>query len=370
MAAEKHFHLIVPVWGKSYTALFTEVCLPMIMTPGNIGALGGYPGDQFVIVTTWEDHLAIKSSASYERLSSMIAVEFILTDGFVDLGNTHLAMSNYYAMAMRRKSVVAGKTYFLFLTPDSFWPDGMFRRLAELAEQGFKVVMAGGLRVKSEPMSGILRKRIEQSPDNPAIPLPELTRLALANIHQMSTAFNLLSPQGFLNAWPSHMYWINEKDQQLIAHCFHLHPLLVLAPRSVTAIGTTIDGQFLDNLHYPLEQYYVIQNEGVAIELTPAERNWGVQLQSPSLRKIVLFALSNANSRHWHFFEKRIVLNGKPEKSTDPLLDKLIEKTTCEIRSNKRWAVLTQTFHLSRPVWVIGRISSILGHFFRKLISR
>jgi hypothetical protein len=371
MASKEHFHLIVPVWGKVYTALFTDVCLPMLLTPGNIAALGRRPGNQFVIVTTWKDQLAIRNSPSYERLKALIEVEFILADALIDLGNSHKAMSDCYAMAMRRESVVSGETCLLFLTPDSFWPDGTFRRLAELVDQGFKVIMAGGLRVNSEPMSDILHERIARSPDNPAIPLVELVRLALKNIHQLSTAFNVFSRTGFLNIWPSHIYWINEPDQQFIAHCFHLHPLLVVAPRSVTDIGTTIDGEFLNNLHYPLDRYHVIQNDYIAIELTPTDRDWGQPLGPPSIDQIIRFSLLHANSRHWHFFGKRIVLNGSPEKPIDPLIEILVDKTVRRIQRNRRLAMIVQALRLHRiAVGVERRLGGRLTKLLARLLFR
>jgi hypothetical protein len=366
----KHFHLIVPVWGATYTELFTDICLPMLLTPGNLGALGKRPGDQFVIMTTWEDYLAIQDSVSFDRLKKIIPVEFVLVDGLVDLGNSHKAMSECYAMAMRREEVVPGETSFVFLTPDSFWPDGTFKRLVELADQNFKVVMAGGLRVNSESMSAILRERIARSPDNSTILLPELIRLAFANIHQLSTAFNMLSKTGFLNMWPSHMYWINERDQQFVAHCFHLHPLLVLAPKSETDIGTTIDGEFLNNLHYSLDCYHVIQEEFVAIELTPAERNWGQRLTPPSLIQMIRFSLLHANSRHWHFFGKRIVLNGSPGMPINPAIAGLADKVVKRIEKNKQLALIIQSLRLHRAVPSVERRLGTAKKLLRRLVRR
>jgi hypothetical protein len=369
MNSSKHFHLIVPVWGATYTSLFTDICLPMLLTPGNLGALGKRLGDQFVIVTSWEDYLAIQGSASFERLKNMIPVEFVLVDGLVDLGNSHKAMSECYAMAMHREEVVPGETGFMFLTPDSFWPDGTFRRLIELADQDFKVVMAAGLRVNSEAMSAILKKRIASFPDNPAFPLTELISLVLANIHQLSMALNLLSRSGFLNMWPSHMYWINERDRQLVAHCFHLHPLLVLAPKSQAKIGTTIDGEFLNNLHYPLDLYHVIQ-DSVGVELSPSERDWGQPLGAPSLIQMVRFSLLHANSRHWYFFGKRIVLNGSPGMPINSAIADLADKVVKRIEGNKRLALIIQSLRLHRAApWVerrLGRVKNLLRRLARR----
>lgn len=353
-----HFHYLVPVWGKSYTELFSDVCLPMLMTPGNLGSANGRVEDQFVIMTTWEDHLAIRSSSYYERLCQLIRVEFLLIDGLIDISSSHAAMSECYALAMKRREVVPASTFFVFLTPDSFWPDGTFHRLAELAASGNRVVMACGLRLESEPVSEILKERIVLHTENVAIPMHELVGLAFKHLHQLSRAHNMLSKNGFLNAWPSHMYWINERDRQLIAHCFHLHPLMVRAPKAEIAIGTTIDGDFLDNLHYSLNHYCVLQDEFVGFELSPAERNWGQPLGSPSLLQISLFSLLYANSRHWHFFGKRIVLNGNPGRQIDPFLEQLVNRIVSKIQRKKALAMFIQKLRLNHVVHRLRRVKN------------
>ena len=369
MSSSKHFHLIVPVWGKTYTELFTDVCLPMLLTPGNIGVLDQANGDQFVIVTTWVDHLAIKRSLSYRRLQKKVSVEFVLIDGIVNINNSHAAMSHCYGISMRRSSVIPGETHFIFLTPDSFWPDGTFRELVSLSLHGVRVAMAGGLRLNSESMTTILKERIQQSPENPSIQIHELARLALDNLHQMSDALNLLSSRKeFLNVWPSHMYWINERDHQLIAHCFHLHPLMVLSSKVPVKIGTTIDGEYLNNLPYTIDQYRVIGGEYMAFEFTPAERDWGQPLEIPSIAAMVKFTLLHTNRKHWHFFGQRIFLDGSPGTPVPLLLDQLIGWTVEAIQRQRMVARLIQIFGLQRVVACLLR-SRRVDRLFRRLLA-
>ena len=346
MSSGKHFHLIVPVWGTEYTSLFSDVCMPMLMTAGNLGVFGQNENDQFVIVTTWLDHLAITNSLSYKRLLNFVRVEFLLVDGIVDISKSHAAMSECYAMAMRRDCVVPGVTYYIFLTPDSFWPDGTFRELVALSQQNIAVAMAGGLRLKSESMTKSLKTRILEAPENPVIPYPALVQLALRNLHQLSDAFNLLSRKGFLTVWPSHMYWVSDQDYQLIAHCFHLHPLMVLAPKSQIKIGTTIDGEFMDNLPYGIDRYQVLNGNFVAFELTPADRDWGQPLEPCSLGCLIRFGIEHANRRHWYFFSHRIVVNGNPEKPVNPIIDQLVNNTVNAILKKKWLAIILRTFKL------------------------
>lgn len=364
----KNFHFIVPVWGKEFTRLFSEVCLPMILTPGNIGIFRQRENDRFVIVTNWEDSLIIQESSSYKRLEKMIQVDIILGDGLIDDNSSHSKMSAYYSMGMRSENVVPGETYFIFLTPDSFWPEGTFRRLIELVDQNYRVVMVGGLRVNAETMSPLLRERILRSPDNPVISGTELVRLALANFHQMSNSLNWLSGSQFLNDWPSHIYWVNQHDEYLIAHCFHLHPLMVLSPKTRVEIGTTIDGKFLDNLRYPLSQYYVDQGNIFAIELSPANRSWNQPLGPPSLKKVITFSLCHANSRHWFFFNKRIIFSGNPGNTVNPSIDTLAKKVVAKIQPYRHIAPFVHYLQIFFFINSFEKILNAAKKFTRLLI--
>ena len=356
MTSTKHFHLIVPVWGSEYTKLFVDICLPMLITPGNLQSFSKQPDNKFVIITTWADYLVIKESASYEHLKSIMMVEFILIDGVIDFSTIHQAMSECYSLAINREGVIPGETYFIFLTPDSFWPEGTFRHLIELADQDIKVAMAGGLRVNKEPVSDALNDWIAQNTDNPAMPLVDLIKLSLNNLHRLSTALNILSEEGFLNQWPSHIYWINKKEYQMIAHCFHLHPLMVLASESKMNIKTTIDGDFLESIKYPLESYHVIDTDFIAIELTSTDKNWGQTLSAPSLSKIIRFSLFHTNSLHWYFFSKRIVINGSPELPIDSMIEKLADDLLAEVLTHRRFA---KYFKILKCNYILTKIEPI-----------
>lgn len=318
--------------------------------------------DQFVIITTYEDSLTIQESINFKRLEKIFYVEFLLIDGLIDTSNSHAAMSECYSLAMQRECVTSFQTYFVFLTPDSFWSDGAFARLLELASQGVQVVASIGFRVNAESMSLILEEHIKQSPTNYAIPYGCLIKLVIENIHQLSSAHNWLSKNSFLNVWPSHIYWIDKRQSILIAHCFHLHPLMVLAPDKNTKIGTTIDGEFLDNLNYPLSGYYVVQKEFFGVELSPAARSWGQPLASPSIYAVLKFAKSHANKRHWFFFEKRIVLSPGSDDAIAPELLNLAACIVGKIKKEERRLLFLRAVETSFP----GRLlSKMKFHYFR-----
>lgn len=304
---QSHFMFVVPVWGEQYTELFCEVCLPLILTDNNLGFFRGDSTAKFVIATTFKDSATLRRSSAFQALEQIMTVRLILIDGLVDLRNPHGAMSDCYRFAMELPEVMPSKTSFIFLTPDSFWSDGSFRRLYELKQDGYKVVMVLGLRVcleKARPaLMNIIRQRRNLRSD-----AETLVRLALQNLHPMSKAHNWFSDAGFLNVWPSHIYWMLGKES-LMAHGFHLHPLMVRAPRRRVRIGTTIDGEFLARLPYPKRSFYVVQdsNEITGLELSTETKSWNQPLSCPSLRAVQKFAVFHASPLHWMFFRKRIV---------------------------------------------------------------
>ena len=356
-----HFHYIVPVWGHAFSKLFAEICLPMLLTPGNLRSPKQHALDRFVIATTAQDWAYMQTTPAMQTLMALMEVMPVLVDGKIDISNPHAAMSECYAVAMANNAVVAGHTHFVFLTPDSIWSEGAFERLRELADEKYKVVMVCGLRVNQEGMSAVLADWLHEHPDNPAMSNSQMTNLMFDHMHQLSRAHNFLSDQ-FLNQWPSHIYWINDQERQIIAHCFHMHPLMVLAPKRTAKIGNTIDGDFLDNLPYPLESYYVVQNDFMGFDLAPAERHWGQVLASPSLKDINSFSLMHAHRKHWHFFSKRLVFSVYPEVRPQEHISFFIDNVVAQIYKNRYKAFVAQ--RVSACARCLG-ILYVLRQFFR-----
>jgi hypothetical protein len=313
------FVYVVPVWGPSFSALFVDVCLPMLLTPGNLGAPPTDPSDRFVIATTSVDAEFMRDAPAFRKLEAVIAVEFVIIDGRVKLNSPYVAMSACYAMVVNDPHVLPGSTCFVFLTPDSFWSDGTFARLRSLVEDGVNVVAAAGLRVNLEAVSEPLKTWIAANPENAAIARSDLIDLVLDNLHQISRASDWMERNSFNNKWPSHVYWIDRSRNQLIGHCFHLHPLLVRAGRPDCAIGDTIDGEYLANLGYSIDTYHVDRGEFVGVELSPTHRKPFGDLGSPSIERVANFARLHCNDMHRHFFRQRIVLKHDDEEVSSEL---------------------------------------------------
>lgn len=300
----------VPVWGDAYVDVFIDVALPMLLTEGNFGHFRGRTDAICKIVTNSESYKRMRDCVALRALRDMVPTEIVLMDAFCDISQPHLAMSEAYRLAMDDDRIENGLTTFVFLTADSFWSDGTFRRIEELISAGKKVVAVAGLRAKLEEFTGFVTDHLEKNGLGTRVETEDLVTLALENLHNMSLAHNILS-SAFLNVWPSHIYWIG-KDV-LVAHCFHLHPLAVVLPSRGVKFRSTIDSDLLVACRYKNSEIHVVckSEEIFGVELSPASRNWGQNQMNPSLFSIRWFILSHTNKYHRMFFSHQIRMNGR-----------------------------------------------------------
>lgn len=362
---------LVPVWGRKYLELFLDVCLPLMLTKGNLGHFGGRSDAVFLILTTRADCKLLEAHESFLRLRSMVRTEILLIDGLVDFSSPHKAMSDAYVLGMNSRFVQRSSTYYVFLTPDSFWSDGSFRRLEDLAGQRYNAVMVVGLRTSLQHMEPYLSARIGMAPDDPAIPNRELVTQSLRALHPMAKAHDWLSGR-FINAWPSQVYWRLGRDLMFV-RAFHMHPLMVLAPKKRVKVGTTIDGDFLTRLGYEASRYHVVtdSDEMVGIEMTDHNRDWGQELTPASIDSLVDFATYQLDDIHRSFFEHQIVFRGQREIPVPSEVQENMETVlrTYRRRSHARRAMTFGPLRwLSFRVWRARAIARRLAARLRQVL--
>jgi hypothetical protein len=85
---------------------------------------------------------------------------------------------------------------------------------------------------------------------------------------------------------------------------------------------------------------------------------------------MVRFSLLHANSRHWYFFGKRIVLNGSPGMPINPAIAGLADKVVKRIERNKRLALIIQSLRLHRVAPYIERRFGKVKSLLRRLVHR
>ncbi|MEQ9518375.1 MAG: hypothetical protein RLN89_02930 [Parvibaculum sp.] len=347
---EYKFVFITPVWGVEYMRMFSDVCLPMMLTDGNLNKFRDRSDACFVIVCGGDDFRALKSSEAYRRLCDVVQVEIVLIDGMIDTGRTHSAMTKCYQLGMSIEGVVPGFTNFVFLTPDSFWSDGSFEYAERIMDSGKKALVTVGLRTNREAMIPILNSAIARTKGT-AAPFNnrEIAGLAIRHLHQLGRA-HLWFSKAFLNSWPSNIYW-KVDDELLISHNFHMHPLVVRCPkrRRNINIKSTIDGDYLIKVGLTGGNVHVVTDSDalLGIELSPRTRDWGgVELREPRLRSVQWFGLNYANRMHWKFFGQRVVIKARDLKKEDGVFFRHSDEIV-KIVSRVHWvARLLYPFHL------------------------
>ena len=89
------FHLVMQVWGQNYCDALTELCLPALLSPGNIPALVADWPARFILYTREKDIPQITASQSYHRLEAIVPVEFKTIDEQLK-GSKYLALTKIH----------------------------------------------------------------------------------------------------------------------------------------------------------------------------------------------------------------------------------------------------------------------------------
>lgn len=368
---------IVPVWGAEYTRVFLEICLPMLISPGNFGHMSP-TSSCVVIVTDYSSYKKISQSRAISELNNYCSVDYVLGEGVIDFSLTHRAMTLAYYQAMRQPYVVPNRTNLFFLTPDSFWSDGAFRYILEQAEAGKKVVCTIGLRVEKEAFEDELRRSglpgsgVRQR----AVPNRDLLALAFRNLHDLALG-HIWNSAFFVSNWPSNIYWsycsqdvwpLHENSSgeiknaicRLVSHSFHLHPIFIKAPQKLPATLDTIDGDFIDKIGYAPNEIHVVQSSDdfLGIELSPRHRKWNQQCSWPVMRSVLKFAITEVSPIHWYFFDHKI--NYIAADAEDAHLDAMVLRSKQSLDAVRKISIFIARSRLMRLLRVGKRVTRVL----------
>lgn len=214
----ERFHLLAPVWNPRYVELFGSTALPSMLSAGNLGAM---PRDRtlFHIFTKKSDVQMLESFSSYQRLKQMVDVRIDFIDD-IDMHCHYLAMSRCYEIGLEHSA--DRETAFFFLTADSVWSDGAFRRCLEVADQGKRALMVAGMMVWDLFSAECVRRYYDDETGVLTVPPRGLVELLLDYPHpRMLSLFRETA-----NPVMAHFLWRLSK-RSFLARCFHLHPLMV-----------------------------------------------------------------------------------------------------------------------------------------------
>ncbi|ACM19019.1 hypothetical protein Geob_0654 [Geotalea daltonii FRC-32] len=304
------YDLITILWGPGYTGYFLEIVLPSHLAKGNLEAFRG-KNSRYRIFTTSKDAEIIRGAAPYQALSSMMTTEIFPID-FLDAFEKYKRMTLCHKIAIKEAEEI-GAT-MLFLPPDVIFATGAFANLLSVAEEAMAIMIAVPRVVKDAVTPLCLAAK--DTPVELNIQPRHMVQMMLSHLHPTANALFYDTRQASI--WPSQIYF-KVPEQGLIAHCFHLHPILVRPRVNSVAFDVTIDGDYLLASCPDSSEIAVITDSDLVMAMEPCDDSYGPSPSSSSyqLDKITEWAATNANQHHRHFFTRKICFHSGETNSPE-----------------------------------------------------
>jgi hypothetical protein len=370
------FIFSTPVWGAGHVGLFLNVGLPSLLAPGNLPGLTSNFDNRYLIYTLSEYENDIRAASSFQRLTSILAVEIILIEKEIEV--PHRTMSDCHIDSLRRAEKVDGAA--VFLPPDCVWSDGSMVRLDALARSGKSVVHVSGVRLDRDGVVPELAAHYSEDRTALALKAPDLVGMGLRHLHPIARSHFFDQYEGGLQ--PANLVW-SVGDEGLLLRCFHLHPLMVKTQVPCAEFKSTIDDDLALRACPDSSRDYVVtdSDELLLFEMSALSHAVGTICAKGSIGGIVAWAEYGTNSRHRELIRHCIRIHTGP--LTEPMWRaKEIESTKVidtvdELGQLSRWqllwkypAVLIYLLHATMlgrvekatPLWLLsfGRIWSML----------
>jgi hypothetical protein len=243
-------HLIMPVWGVSHVTTFLDLVLPLYLAPGNIPAAATEREVRLRIYTRNCDTELFMRSAMFNRAREHCAIDFVYMDDKIAV--PHVTMSWCHKDSLRVAAGCDGLA--ILLTADSIFADGTLLRLGRLSDKGKRAVLVAGPRVIEDELLDELSKLWRQGEE--VVLAPEaFTALCLRHLHPISLS-HAWDDHGSFQTHPSHLYWFIE-NEGFLAHCFHLHPLMIRPPVAEVDFKRTIDDDYMISAGFTPEEIHI-----------------------------------------------------------------------------------------------------------------
>jgi len=299
-------HIVIAVWGRSYTDLFLEVGLPSLLSEGNLCALRKADGHAIHLITMAQDLETIEQSPVWRKALEVIDIKQTILPKSADLSNPHELMSSCHRTAIE----VAGQqdAALLFFNPDIVLADGAMKTLVGILEQGKRAVQVLGPRASKEAVVPLLLRKWS-SDDGKCLTITprELMALAIEHMHPI-TRMHLYEAEDE-DILPQNLFW--KVNGGLLGRCFHIHPILVYPRVRNARFATTVDDNFLRAACPNSEDEYVITNsdEFALCELSSTTRSYAGFARLPDGWETSKWAWKHARAHHFEHLTRRFFLH-------------------------------------------------------------
>jgi hypothetical protein len=251
------YQFVVAVWGEQYVSYFLQICLPSLLTTGN---LLGYSRDdaELDIYTTYEDAPAFHDSPAIKALAACMNIRIskatVARDDIIHDAR-HELMTTLHKRALDRSDELDSAIFFI--SPDTVVADGTLMHLRQLLLSGKRMIMVGAMRVSQSGFIADFYPRF-----NPggryftAIGSRELVDFIIAHPHEDHRGF--VWSDDLADA-PSHIYF-PVGDEGFVQRGFHLHPMAMYPAVRGNRPPVTIDDPWLDTAVPNLDDWHVVHD--------------------------------------------------------------------------------------------------------------
>lgn len=198
-------HILVVVYGAEYTRLFAEVTLANLVALVREIPEMLLANTKLRVFTRRADIPTVEKSRSLVELKRRIQVELldsIVMDGF----SRHGGYGPMVLTQMRavREAAAAGAAMF-FVGPDQLYNRGAFAAMLARFEQGYRVVVGPGVRVKRQSILAEIGPALRDAgAAGFALPSPEQAELFFRHWHPINNQFLLEGDTGI--PWKAYVY--------------------------------------------------------------------------------------------------------------------------------------------------------------------
>lgn len=325
-AIDRAFYFIIVLWGKRFRDYFLDLCLPALLSPGNLPALATAQRSKFLIWTRPDDWAVMRDSPIFRLLEQYVDPVFneIAPCPPGVFACVHMGAGHRRGLEMAYQA----KAYPFVLQPDSIFSDGTIRRLQELAREGVQLALVPALRFAEEPFFENLEK-VGISPrgrSGVAEPIKlsgrQLAHVALNSLHSETMTYEWDAPYFFSS--PSAVWWRVPDQDGIIVHSFSWAPLLfdfTAVPMHDTSTfdGWTIDGDYVHRNLGDIEKIHLVVDSDeifIASWAPSADKPYPLTPQPALQRRLMGDLIKKARFRNWFYsghldhFKREIFFHG------------------------------------------------------------
>ncbi len=298
MNQQHRFAFCMQVWGSKYVELFLNAGLAAQMVPGNLINFPWLKTSTYEIFTLQEDVDALESSPLFQKLRSIIQVNFHLIDDYLaSVGESQkwkLVRHCHQLSAVLGDERDAGVFY---LHPDQLWTQGSFVNAAQRIVAGNSAVLVPGPRTNAENMVSCLRAKFLHTDGSLPLPARTLIEIGMQNLHRETINWNW-DTENFFKV-PTYIYRY-VKNVGLSAFCFVLHPLLIKPEVKFAPFKRIFDQDYLLAACPTFEKLHIVRDtdEAFQFELSPQAMT-SPPLPYDWIEKIKLLAWYSEMNYNW-----------------------------------------------------------------------